>query len=81
MITILGIPTKYWEIPRVVKVISTGMRNQIPVALLRSLLDKYPWERYEPPYPPNYGLNSITAKYGFRIKKPTNIDMPLKKKT
>ena len=23
--------------------------------LLRSLSDKYPWERYEPPYPPSYG--------------------------
>ena len=32
-----------------------------PVALLRSLLDKYPWERYEPPYPPSYGLNSTTT--------------------
>ena len=26
-----------------------------------SLSDKYPWERYEPPYPPSYGLNSTTA--------------------
>ena len=26
-----------------------------------SLLDKYPWERYERPYPPSNGLNSITA--------------------
>ena len=25
---------------------------------LRSLLDKYPWKKYEPPYPPSYGLNS-----------------------
>ncbi len=25
-----------------------------------SLSDKYPWERYEPPYPPSYGLNSTT---------------------
>ena len=25
-----------------------------------SLLDKYPWERYKPPYPPSYGLNSST---------------------
>ena len=22
---------------------------------------KYPWERYEPPYPPSYGLNSTTT--------------------
>ena len=29
------------------------------VALLRSLSGKYPWERYEPPYPSSYGLNSI----------------------
>ena len=26
----------------------------------RSLSGKYPWERYEPPYPPSYGLNSTT---------------------
>ena len=32
-----------------------------PVGLLRSLSGKYPWERYEPPYPPSYGLNSTTA--------------------
>ena len=32
-----------------------------PVALLRSLSDKYPWERYETPYPPSYWLNSTTA--------------------
>ena len=22
---------------------------------------KYPWEKYDPPYPTSYGLNSITA--------------------
>ena len=27
----------------------------------RSLSGKYPWERYEPPYPPSYGLNSTTT--------------------
>ena len=32
-----------------------------PVALLHSLLDKYPWERYEAPYSPSYGLNSTTT--------------------
>ena len=32
-----------------------------PVALLRSLSGKYPWERYEPLYPPSYGLNSTTT--------------------
>ena len=32
-----------------------------PVTLLRSLSVKYAWERYEPPYPPSYGLNSTTT--------------------
>ena len=47
-----------------------GLRNhskrvRSPVALLRSLLGKYPWERYKPPYPPSYGLNStITVLLG-----------------
>ena len=36
-------------------------RVRTPVTLLRSLSDKYPWERYEPPYPPSYGLNSTTT--------------------
>ena len=36
-------------------------RVRTPVALLRSLSGKYPWERYEPPYPPSYGLNSTTT--------------------
>ena len=45
---------------------SDGLRNRstrvrTPVALLHSLSDKYPWERYEPPYPPSYGLNSTTT--------------------
>ncbi len=31
---------------------------ELEIALLRSLSDKYPWERYEPPYLPSYGLNS-----------------------
>ena len=31
-------------------------RVRSPVGLLRSLLDKYPWKRYEPPYPPSNGL-------------------------
>ena len=31
------------------------------ILLLRSLSDKYPWERYEPPYPPSYGLNRRMA--------------------
>ena len=29
--------------------------------LLHSLSGKCPWERYEPPYPPSYGLNSTTT--------------------
>ena len=45
---------------------SDGLQNRskrvhTPVALLRSLSGKYPWERYEPPYPPSYGLNSTTS--------------------
>ena len=41
---------------------SDGLRdctNQVrtPVAPLCSLLDKPPWERYEPPYPTIFGLN------------------------
>ena len=45
---------------------SRGLRNRskwvrTPVAPLRSLSGKYPWERYEPPYPPSYGLNSTTT--------------------
>ena len=46
--------------------LSDGLRNRrtrvrTPVTLLRSLSGKYPWERYEPPYPPSYGLNSTTT--------------------
>ena len=36
----------------------------IVVALLHSLLGKYPWERYEPPYLRSYGLNSTTTVLG-----------------
>ena len=44
---------------------SDGLRNRstrvrTPVGLLRSLSGKYPWERYEPSYPPSYGLNINT---------------------
>ena len=35
-------------------------RVRTPVALLSSLLDKYPWEKYEHLYPPSYRLNSTT---------------------
>ena len=33
--------------------------------------DKYPWEKYEPPYPPNYGLyNTATVLlYGWLLNK------------
>ena len=37
-------------------------RVQTPVALLRSLSDKYPWERYEPPYPPSYGYHYCSSR-------------------
>ena len=47
-------------------VYSAGLQNRskrvpTPFALIRSLSDKYPWERLEPPYTPSYGLKSITA--------------------
>ena len=38
-----------------------SMRVRTPVTLLRSLSGKYPWARYEPPYPPSYGLDSTTT--------------------
>ena len=46
----------------------TGLRNHsvwvwTPVALLHSLSDKYPWERYEPLYPPSYALNCTTTVF------------------
>ena len=44
-----------------VMVKNAGQRNRSGFELLRSLSDKYPWERYEPPYPPSYGLNSPTT--------------------
>ena len=45
-----------------VKAVDCGIVvSEFELAQLRSLSDKYPWERYEPPYPPSYGLNSITA--------------------
>ena len=56
----------HWECPRGVMVKCDGLQNhskrvRTPVALLRSLSVKYPWERYEPPYPSSYGLNSTTT--------------------
>ena len=55
-----------WGCPRGVMVIVMDCANRservrAPVALLRSLSGKYPWERYEPPYPPSYRLNSTTT--------------------
>ena len=52
--------------PHGVMVKSDGLRIRSTrvrtlVVLLRSLLGKYPWERYEPPYPPSCGLNSTTT--------------------
>ena len=44
-----------------VKVMDYGIEDSKFELLSHSLLDKYPWERYEPPYPPSYGLNSTTA--------------------
>ena len=35
--------------------------SEFELVLLRSLSGKYPWERYEHPYPPSYGLNSTTT--------------------
>ena len=35
---------------------SRNKRVRCPLTLLVSLSDKYPWGRYEPPYPPGYGL-------------------------
>ena len=56
---------KTWGCPRGVMV-NDELRNRstrvrTPVALLRSLSGKYPWEKYEPLYPPSYGLNSTTT--------------------
>ena len=48
-------------IGQTVKVRIRSTRVRIPVALLRSLSGKYPWERYKPSYPPSYGLNSTTT--------------------
>ncbi len=42
-------------------ILNCNKRVRTPVAQLRSLLGKYPWERYEPAYPPSYGLNSTTT--------------------
>ena len=51
---------------RIIIITYAGLQNHrirvwIPDMLLCSLLDKYPWERYEPPYPPIFGLNNTTT--------------------
>ena len=51
------------------------MRVCTPITLLRSLSVKYPWERYEPPYPPSYGFNSTTT-----VLLGEYFDMPLKQR-
>ena len=45
-----------------VKVLDCGIvvsEFELP-SRFRLLSDKYSWERYEPLYPPSYGLNSTT---------------------
>ena len=53
--------------------------------LLRSLSGKYPWERYEPAYPPCYGLNSTTTillgEWIMALNNLQRVDMPLNKET
>ena len=53
-------------------------RVRTPVALLRSLSGKYPWERFEPPYPPNY-CSSRTMTLA--LNNLQRVDMPLNKDT
>ena len=60
------------------------LKRCTPVVVLRSLSGKYTWERYEPTYPPSYGLNSTTPVLleGWAgIKYPTKVDMRLNKET
>ena len=59
-------PNLYWGSPRGVMVKAMDCGIVVPEFVLqsrylRSLSGKYPWERYEPPYPPSYGLNSTTT--------------------
>ena len=42
-----------------VKVMQCSKR--VRTSLLHWLSDKYPWEKYESPNPPSYGLNSTTT--------------------
>ena len=47
--------------------------------------NQYPWERYEPPYPPSYGLNSTTTvllgRMALALNNLKRVDMPLNKET
>ena len=38
-----------------------AMDSEIIVSEFKLQLHYYVWERYEPPYPPSYGLNSTTT--------------------
>ena len=48
-----------WGCPRGVMVKAMGCGIVVSEFVLLS--GKYPWERYEPPYPPSYGLNNTTT--------------------
>ena len=61
-------------------------RVRIPIALLRSLSDKYPWESYAPSYAPDIGwIVSLSFFYkdgfGFGMESPKAFDMPFNKET
>ena len=43
------------------RIVVMQVRNLLP--LLRSLLNKYHWERKEPSYPPSYWLKSTTTVF------------------
>ena len=44
-----------------VKMMDSNKRVRTPVAVLRSLSDKYSWESYEPRYPPSCWSISTTT--------------------
>ena len=53
----------FWNGPRgtMVKAMDSLSASSYSSSLLHSLSGKYPWEKYESPYPPSYGLNSTTT--------------------
>ena len=59
-----GLIRWWWERRRplgvVVKAMNSSCEVWTPVALLRSLMDKYPLEMDETSYPPSYGLKNTT---------------------